>query len=813
MKHTNPSRPRRDRTVAARAPYNFVPLPHRLALARTPLPSHNASAEGTLSGRIVCQLETCSPTYVRGMMTRQVFEEQGEKGPDKLTVKEKEIRSPFFGTSEMLIEGQPVPTIPGSSLRGMLRMLVEIAGYGRMRWVGREPSFTFRAVAAGNDDPLRNPYQDVLGRFGANVQAGYLIQKDDEWYVQPALKPAAMGWPERSSYLKVKERQIPDRAIPSLIRLNSANYRPQIHVVSFSAAVQTGQKGRYTAVTQIGDHRAGYPYQGTLVCSGNMLETGKAKQLSPRKNHALVLDVDPKAKRLKIRAEAVQDYLDGLTPFQKEELAAWSKDKGCLGHLRPVFYVVQGNEVAYFGHSPNFRIPARLFGGDRAARPSDFVPEELTNAPQPDLADAIFGWVEEIGAGPRSNPADGLPAGRAGRVAVSDAAYVSHREGVWLSQEPIAPHTLGSPKPTTFQHYLVQDRSLGHDPDDKSQLAHYGTSPDRTQIRGHKLYWHRGSTPDIEATAKERQHESQLTRIMPLKAGVQFEFDIRFENLRPEELGALLWVLQLPGQPDRVYRHKIGMGKPLGMGSVAIVPELHLTQRRQRYERLFAENGWEEAAQQASPDSYIAAFERYLLVDQQIAPQAAHLADVERIQMLLAMLEWHEGTREWLDATRYMEIEHGANKVNEYRERPVLPDPLAVLAGQPVQPPTPAHQAPPPPAAPQAPGVQLPPAAATAPHPTAAPTRPAPELSQPASASEVVPGMYLEGRVVRAESARIIVDIGGEEAVLWKGAIRPQVPDGPELRRRFPAGSTIRAWVKERSEGGRIQLTLIPPTG
>lgn len=687
MKHTNPTRPRRDRSVAAYAPYNFVPLPQRMVVARIPLPAHNAYPEGTLSGRIACQLETCSPTYVRGMMTRAQFEAFGEKKPDQLSEEEKLLRAPFFATSEKPVGNQPEPAIPGSSLRGMLRTLVEIVGYGRMRWVGREPSFTFRAVAAGNDDPLRNPYQDVLGRFGANVQAGYLIQKGDDWFVRPAITPAAMGWPEKNSYLKVKERQIPDRAIPGLIRFNSANYRPQFHVVSFSVAVQTGQKGRYAAITQIGDLKAGYQHQGILVCSGNMLETGKSKQLSPRKSHALVLDVDPKAKPLKIRQAAVQDYLDGLTPFQKEELTAWSKDKGCLGQLRPVFYVVQGNEVAYFGHSPNFRIPARLLGAERAARPPDFVPEELTSNPQPDLADAIFGWVEEPGTGPRSGLADKLPVGRAGRIAVSNATYVGQRDGVWLSPEPIAPHTLGSPKPTTFQHYLVQDRRLGHDPDEKSLLAHYGTSPDQTQIRGHKLYWHKGNTPDIEATTKERQHEKQLTRIMPVKAGVRFKFDIHFENLYPEELGAVLWALRLPGEPGKVYRHKIGMGKPLGMGSVAITPELYLVERRHRYAQLFAETNWQEAEQMLAPDSYIAAFEKYLLVDQQIAPQKAHLAEVERIQMLLALLEWHEGGREWLAATGYMEIEHGDNKINQYKERPVLPDPLAVLAGLPVRPP------------------------------------------------------------------------------------------------------------------------------
>jgi CspA family cold shock protein len=29
-----------------------------------------------------------------------------------------------------------------------------------------------------------------------------------------------------------------------------------------------------------------------------------------------------------------------------------------------------------------------------------------------------------------------------------------------------------------------------------------------------------------------------------------------------------------------------------------------------------------------------------------------------------------------------MEIEHGLDKINEYKERPVLPDPLAILAGR-----------------------------------------------------------------------------------------------------------------------------------
>jgi len=660
------------------APYNFVPLPEKIVPAREPIPGHDVYASDTFTGWIECELETCSPTYLRGMLTEVDFARQGEKKPDQLSPQEKEMRAPFFSTSATLIEGRPQPTIPGSSLRGMIRTLVEIAGYGRMRWVAQEPTFTFRAVAASRDDPLRDPYQDLLGRFGANVRAGYLEQQGDEWYIRPAISPAALGWRERGAYLKVKEREIDSKDIPGYVRLNSPNYRPQWHKVGFDAEQRSSARGPYIAIRRIGKPNPQFEFQGVLVCSGNMMETSGERQ-SPRKNHALVLPPDPKAKRLKISAETVRDYLAGLTPFQKEQLTAWNNEngkspKGCLCDGAPVFYVAEGDQVLAFGHSPNFRVPARLMGEKRAATPFDFVPAAVRDDPHPDLADAIFGWVEEK---------DGGPTGQfAGRVSFSDAQYVGNKEGVWLKPQPIAPHTLSSPKPTTFQHYLVQNREAGHDPDDKKSLAHYGSSPSTTEIRGHKLYWHRGENPDIEATEKERQHEDQLTRIVPLKPGVRFAFKIHFENLRAEELGALCWALTLPGEPGKVYRHKIGMGKPLGMGAIKITPHLVLTNRPARYARLFNGDTFELATVPAEMQTYIHAFDAY--VRERIAPEKANLAQIERIQALLTMLEWREGTPEWLERTRYMEIEHGEDKINEYKERPVLPEPRIVVKTTPV---------------------------------------------------------------------------------------------------------------------------------
>ena len=674
-KHSNPTRPRRDkgRSVWARAPYNFVPLPEKVVEARPPL-EHDAYHADALSGTIECELETCSPTYVRGLMTEVQFRTTGQKKPDELTEEEKIARAPFYGPSGETVEGYPAPVIPGSTLRGMVRTLVEIAGFGRMRWVADEPTFTFRAVAAARDDPLRVPYEDMLGRYGADVEVGFLVRQGDDWYIAPARTPASVGLgAERSSYFKVKERIIPPDAIPGFVRLNSSRYRPGFFSVTFEAQERRGKRGKYVAITRIGSAGHNYEYEGVLVCSGNMLETSSAGP-SPRKNHALLLPKDPKARPLRIREQTIRDYLAGLTPFQKQEL--WGDDNnGCLKDGGPVFYVQRDGEVIAFGHSPHFRVPAQLPGSKRAANPRDFIPSELRGTSFPDLADAIFGWVEDKEG--KSSP-EGQ---RAGRVFFDDAHFVGADGSVWFKSEPITPHVLSGPKPTTFQHYLAQDREAGHDPDDKASLAHYGTSPLETQLRGHKLYWHKGAMPDIEASPSELKHESQLTRMVPLAPGVRFKFSLRFENLLPEELGALLWALSLPGEESKTYRHKLGMGKPLGMGAVALRVRLQLTDRRARYAQLFGGDRWAEAVSEADGAPFIQQFERYVL--QVLGNNARRLHEIERIQMLLAMLEWRESDEAWLEATRYMEIEHGLDKVNEYKERPVLPDPLTVAAGRP----------------------------------------------------------------------------------------------------------------------------------
>jgi hypothetical protein len=66
------------------------------------------------------------------------------------------------------------------------------------------------------------------------------------------------------------------------------------------------------------------------------------------------------------------------------------------------------------------------------------------------------------------------------------------------------------------------------------------------------------------------------TTLKALDVGATFATKLRFHNLRPIELGALLWVLTF-GKPEAwsndqtiSLRHRLGMGKPFGLGEITV---------------------------------------------------------------------------------------------------------------------------------------------------------------------------------------------------------------------------------------------------
>jgi CRISPR-associated protein (TIGR03986 family) len=87
------------------------------------------------------------------------------------------------------------------------------------------------------------------------------------------------------------------------------------------------------------------------------------------------------------------------------------------------------------------------------------------------------------------------------------------------------------------------------------------------RLPGRKFFLHHPwSVPGINESVQDMKNR---TTIEPLAKNNEFKFTVAFHHLRRWELGILLYALEL----ESGMAHKMGMGKALGMGSVAITAE------------------------------------------------------------------------------------------------------------------------------------------------------------------------------------------------------------------------------------------------
>lgn len=193
-------------------------------------------------------------------------------------------------------------------------------------------------------------------------------------------------------------------------------------------------------------------------------------------------------------------------------------------------------------------------------------PERLTGAR------LLFGYVRDDNTNPIGQD---VFARLAGRIAINHAVSdgVPQFRGEPEKGYCIPLKILGQPKPSAWEFYLQQ-------PQDQSQpLMTYGDLPGDAggDLAGRKFYRHQTATAvsenDIKDSDSQKSDQATLARFI-CDTATKFKFAIRFARLRDWELGALLAVLEphllKPGStPDR-YAHKLGFGRPLGMGSVRI---------------------------------------------------------------------------------------------------------------------------------------------------------------------------------------------------------------------------------------------------
>lgn len=141
------------------------------------------------------------------------------------------------------------------------------------------------------------------------------------------------------------------------------------------------------------------------------------------------------------------------------------------------------------------------------------------------------------------------------RVRISDA----FSNDAVFTPEPVPLKELGSPRPG----YMLFYSKDGSDYDIKG-----------AEIAGRKYYWHIPYAAYSDEMYREKNSENITERNQScelVNPGAHFLFDIYYDDITKKQLNQLIWTITLgENKEEGDACHKIGHGKPLGLGSVKL---------------------------------------------------------------------------------------------------------------------------------------------------------------------------------------------------------------------------------------------------
>jgi CRISPR-associated protein (TIGR03986 family) len=252
-----------------------------------------------------------------------------------------------------------------------------------------------------------------------------------------------------------------------------------------------------------------------------------------------------KQNSIEVESEVMESFFDAYFEYDKKRWSIdWEKRREELanGTPVPVFFQKEtwrGKErVQHLGLSYLYKLPGR-------SSIMQAVNRQQEGKGKLDLSEAIFGHVE-------------------GKTALKGRVQFGH---AFAKGSPIEDSekrvVLSGPKASFFPNYIKQKSGKNGKTDPYSTLR-----DDEPEISGWKRY------PVLEKEIKhspkpaDAKSDKILTKFTPLKADTTFSFDIRYHNLRPVELGAILSALTFHNCSDA--HHSLGMGKPLGYGKITL---------------------------------------------------------------------------------------------------------------------------------------------------------------------------------------------------------------------------------------------------
>lgn len=528
------------------APFNFVPLNKEIYSPEWANKiSQDIPFRDGVSGIIELSIKAMSPLFIKN------GESQDEEN--------------VGGIREFSHTNDGKYFIPATSLKGAIRNVLEIITFGKLTQY-QDQSFGIRDLSNGSDGIF---YRTIIQP--ANIHCGWLKKSGNGYIVKDCGIPYRISADEIDTRFghnfkdfiegKIRNRPLKEdenrTAKAKYDLLEGCNL-----VASFSE--DYNHNDNKPSIDNRKFVKFGSDFRGRLVLTGQ--SSARKKRDNGKWIGKYYEFVFPE--KIENEKKVDRDLFKRFETIHKNspDYKDYFKEKLYRGEEIPVFFCYDENhEIEGFGLAYMFKYPA--FYSIKAG-----IPEKIKSTEKLDLQECIFGFT--------SDNKESLK----GRVQFSNAFL----DGNPQFEDP-AETAMSTPHPSYYPLYLGNGQTWNN--------------PTPIQLAGRKRY-------PVRNTPMTNQGTDAMTfSIRPLSSGSEFKGVIRFHNLLPIELGALMNSINF-WNDGNIYYHSLGECKPLGYGKVlmkAVITELQYNSNEQNgtssFEEIFQEemrksfNGWDTCEQ------------------------------------------------------------------------------------------------------------------------------------------------------------------------------------------------------------------------
>ncbi len=528
-------------------PYDFVPLSSWIF---TPDWAEDVSSdvpfEDGLSGRIDYELENFSPLCVGHKVS------PGEDGGDKKLSWERDAADRFV--------------IPGSSIKGMLRTALEIVSFGRMKhFDSRKHAFRMSISQVKGPGSQFQLLPILVRRSSANAGKWEFFKTHTEKDMTPGCATVSAAFLQ--NYLELKKSSSAKEKYERLI----AKYREEQDTGRKLMPLVYAQlvEKRSTATDQNGDSRIvrwrevvsisrtqdkDHKYPGMFLFMNENIANKQSTKANKFTDYFFYADSEDDLKdqtRWKsIDEKLLAELCDSLPPMKADSGGVKADNLynyvlNCMNRNYgfPVWYLKSKKEGdSALGFCQIMRKVGKKSVGDMISDINDLYYDKTgyeTLREAPDLPDILFG-----------SAMDDDSRSYGSRVGFSDLRSVTSCKTLYET------YILGEPKPTFYAKYL-------------GKFKFQKPYEEESIISGRKVYKIR-SDLRLADPVYPNDNTDVRTCIEFVEPENVFKGSIVFHNLRPEELGALLWIMTFGSGNDSSggCYHLLGHAKPMGAGAV-----------------------------------------------------------------------------------------------------------------------------------------------------------------------------------------------------------------------------------------------------